>query len=95
MSLVLTLQIKRQGLECYFYVRQILENVMVTIGKVVPRQGQTQGTVPLTRLQKAIGLCLLLMYVSLIVVTIATLPYVANIDANVLPTFWQSRNLER
>jgi len=64
---------------------------MVTIGKVAPSQAETQDTVRLTRVQKAIGACLLLFYVAMIVITIATLPYVADVDAG----FWQLRNAER
>ncbi len=51
---------------------------MLTIGKEVPRQAQTQDTGGLTRWQKTMGVCLLLFYLAMIVITIATLPYVAN-----------------
>jgi hypothetical protein len=77
--------------ECNFSVYQILEDVMVA-GKVVPRQAETQDTVRLSKAQKVIGVCLLLFYLAMIVITIATLPYVASLDAGAL--FWQSRNSE-
>ena len=57
----------------------ILEDVMVTNRIVVPGQEKTQDTVSLTNWQKVIGVCLLLFYLAMIVITIATLPYVANI----------------
>lgn len=60
-------------------------------GSVVPREPETPDPVRLTRLQKGIGVCLLLFYLAMIVITIATLPYVANVDAG----FWQLRNAER
>jgi hypothetical protein len=63
---------------------------MGTVGKVVPRQAETKDTVSLTRLQKSVAVCLLLFYLAMIAITIATLPYVADVDASVL--FWQSRN---
>jgi hypothetical protein len=62
---------------------------MGTIGNVVPRHAETKDTVPLTRLQKSIGVCLLLFYLAMIVITIATLPYVADVDAGAVPRFWQ------
>jgi hypothetical protein len=68
----------------------MLEDVMGTVGKVVPRQAETKDTVSLTRLQKSVAVCLLLFYLAMIAITIATLPYVADVDASVL--FWQSRN---
>jgi hypothetical protein len=52
---------------------------MVTNRTVVPRQVKTQDTVSLTTWQKVIGVCLLLFYLAMIVITIATLPYVANV----------------
>ena len=52
---------------------------MVTNRTVVPRLAKTQDTVSLTNRQKAIGVCLLLFYLAMIVITIATLPYVANV----------------
>ena len=52
---------------------------MVTIRPVVPQRAETQDTVSLTTWQKVIGVCLLLFYLAMIVVTIATLPYVANV----------------
>jgi|tagenome__1003787_1003787.scaffolds.fasta_scaffold20740209_2 hypothetical protein len=63
---------------------------MGTVGKVVPRQAETKDTLSLTRLQKSIAVCLLLFCLAMIAITIATLPYVADVDASVL--FWQSRN---
>jgi hypothetical protein len=57
----------------------ILEDVMVTNRIVVPGQEKTQDTVSLTSWQKVIGVCLLLFYLAMIVITIATLPYVANV----------------
>lgn len=63
---------------------------MGTVGKVVPRQAETKDTVSLTRLQKSVAVCLLLFYLAMIAITIATLPYVVDVDASVL--FWQSRN---
>jgi hypothetical protein len=52
---------------------------MVTNKTVVPRRSKTQDIVSLTNWQKVIGVCLLLFYLAMIVITIATLPYVANI----------------
>jgi hypothetical protein len=52
---------------------------MVTNRTVVPRRVKTQDTVSLTNWQKVIGVCLLLFYLAMIVITIATLPYVANV----------------
>jgi hypothetical protein len=52
---------------------------MVTNRTVVPRRAKTQDTVSLTNWQKVIGVCLLLFYLAMIVITIATLPYVANV----------------
>ena len=57
----------------------ILEYVMVTNRSEVPRRVKTQDTVSLTNWQKVIGVCLLLFYLAMIVITIATLPYVANV----------------
>jgi hypothetical protein len=65
---------------------------MGTIGKVVPRQAETKDTVPLTRLQKSIGVCLLLFYVAMIAITIATLPYVADTDSGAVAVFWPLSN---
>ena len=56
-----------------------MEHVMVTNRTVVPRRAKTQDTVSLTNWQKVIGVCLLLFYLAMIVITIATLPYVANV----------------
>jgi hypothetical protein len=56
-----------------------LEDVMVTNRTIVPRRVETQDTVSLTNWQKVIGVCLLLFYLAMIVITIATLPYVANV----------------
>jgi hypothetical protein len=52
---------------------------MVTNRTEVPRRVKTQDTVSLTNRQKVIGVCLLLFYLAMIVITIATLPYVANV----------------
>ena len=52
---------------------------MVTNRTVVPRRVKTQDTVSLTNWQKVLGICLLLSYLAMIVITIATLPYVANV----------------
>jgi hypothetical protein len=52
---------------------------MVTNRTMVPRRAKTQDTVSLTKRQKVIGVCLLLFYLAMIVITIATLPYVANV----------------
>jgi hypothetical protein len=52
---------------------------MVTNRTVVPRRANTQDTVNLTNWQKVIGVCLLLFYLAMIIITIATLPYVANV----------------
>jgi hypothetical protein len=70
---------ERQLAECYFWVPSILEHAMVTNRTVVPRRATTQDTVSLTNWQKVIGVCLLLFYLAMIVITIATLPYVANV----------------
>jgi hypothetical protein len=86
------LQIKRQRLEVLFLRSSNLEDVMGTIGKVVPRQAETRDAVSLTRLQKSIGVCLLLFYLAMIVITIATLPYVA--DASTGAVFWPLQNSE-
>jgi hypothetical protein len=67
---------------------------MGTIGKLVPRQAETQDRVRLTRSQKMIGACLLFFYLAMIVITIATLPYLADLDASAGAPFWQSRNSE-
>ena len=63
----------------HFWVPSILEYAMVTNRTVVPRRATTQDTVSLTNWQKVIGVCLLLFYLAMIVITIATLPYVANV----------------
>jgi hypothetical protein len=52
---------------------------MVTNKTVEPRRSKTKDIVSLTNWQKVIGVCLLLFYLAMIVITIATLPYVANI----------------
>ena len=56
---------------------------------VVPRRAETQDTVILTNWQKVIGVCLLLFYLAMIVITIATLPYVANVAIPHLTIFVQ------
>jgi hypothetical protein len=52
---------------------------MVTNRSEVPRRVKTQDTVSLTNWQKVLGVCLLLFYLAMIVITIATLPCVANV----------------
>jgi hypothetical protein len=52
---------------------------MVTNKTVEPRRSKTKDIVSLTNWQKVIGVCLLLFYLAMIVITIATLPYVANV----------------
>ena len=69
----------QQSAECYFSVRQAWRIVMVTSRIVVPRRAEAQDTVSLTKWQKVIGVCLLLFYLAMIVITIATLPYAANV----------------
>jgi hypothetical protein len=49
------------------------------IRKVAPPQAETPDTMPLTRLQKTMGICLLLFYLAMIAITIATLPYVDSV----------------
>jgi hypothetical protein len=51
---------------------------MVTIRTEVPQRVETQNPEALTKWQKVIGVCLLLFYITMIAVTIATLPYVAD-----------------
>ena len=60
---------------------------MVTNRTVVPRRVKAQDTVSLTNWQKVIGVCLLLFYLAMIVITIATLPYVANVAIHHLTIF--------
>jgi hypothetical protein len=60
---------------------------MVMNRTVGPWQPTTRETVPLTNWQKVIGVCLLLFYLGMIVITIATLPYVANIPIPHLTIF--------
>jgi len=62
---------------------------MDTNRTVVPRRAKTQDIVRLTKWQKVIGVCLLLLYIAMIVITIATLPYVANVEIPHLTTFVQ------
>ena len=50
---------------------------------VVPRQPEMEGATGLTKGQKVFGICLLLFYVAMIAVTIATLPYLANVESAV------------
>ena len=61
----------------------ILEDVVVRNEIVVPGREKTQDTVSLTKWQKVIGVCLLLFYLAMIVITIATLPYVTNPSSTV------------
>jgi len=51
---------------------------MVTNKTVVP-PSPNAPEVSLTHWQKVVGVCLLLFYLAMIVITIATLPYVANV----------------
>ena len=53
---------------------------MATSKAVVPRQAETKHTAALTQGQKIIGVCLLLFYLAMIGITIATLPYVAKVE---------------
>ena len=62
---------------------------MVTNRIVVPGREKTQDTVSLTKWQKVIGVCLLLFYLAMIVITIATLPYVTNVAIPHLTIFVQ------
>ena len=56
---------------------------MATIRAGEPQRAEIQDDpARLTKWQKRIGICLLLFYVAMIAVTIATLPYVANVVAN-------------
>ena len=48
------------------------------------RQADTHDVGTLTKRQKAIGICLLLFYLAMIAVTIATLPYVSDVPAPVV-----------
>jgi hypothetical protein len=48
---------------------------------VMPRQTEMEGTAGLTKGQKIIGVSLLLFYLAMIGITIATLPYVAEIES--------------
>jgi hypothetical protein len=78
-SLNLSASVRRGNRQNAISASMILEDVMVSTGKVVPRQAETQETARLTKSQKAIGVCLLLFYLVMIVITVATLPYVANV----------------
>jgi hypothetical protein len=51
---------------------------MVTFRTGAPQQPETPDPVSLTKWQKVIGVCLLIFYLTMIAVTIATLPYVAD-----------------
>jgi hypothetical protein len=48
------------------------EDDMNMMRPIVPRREETQGTESLTKVQKVIGVCLLLFYLAMIGVTIAT-----------------------
>jgi hypothetical protein len=48
----------------------------------LPRHTHNEDTPGLTKAQKAIGICLLLFYLAMIGVTIATLPYVVHIESS-------------
>jgi len=54
---------------------------MATGKAVVPRQTEMEGTAGLTKGQKIIGVSLLLFYLAMIGITIATLPYVAEVES--------------
>ena len=54
---------------------------MVTIKTVVPRQAETPGTASLTKWQKVISILLLLFYLAMIGITIATSPFVTSIPS--------------
>jgi hypothetical protein len=69
---------EQQSADCYFWVPSNLEDVMIS-RTVVPWPAKTPDTASLTRWQKVIGVCLLVFYLAMIVITIATLPYVANV----------------
>jgi hypothetical protein len=51
----------------------------MVVGKVAPGQAQTEDPKPLTKWQKRMGICLLLFYLAMIAITIATLPYVDSL----------------
>jgi len=51
---------------------------MPTSKAVLRRETETEGVAGLTKGQKIIGVCLLLFYLAMIGITIATLPYIAN-----------------
>ena len=53
---------------------------MATSKAVAPRQTETKDTAALTQGQKIIGVCLLLFYLAMIGITIATLPYAADVE---------------
>jgi len=78
-----------QSAECYFWVRQSWRIVMVTNRAVVPQRSKTQDVVSLTNWQKVTGVCLLLFYLAMIIITIATSPYVANVAIPHLTIFVQ------
>jgi hypothetical protein len=61
----------------------ISEDVMI---RTVPRRGETQDTESLTKQQKVIGVCLLLFYLAMIGVTIATSKFnIANPSSLTIP----------
>jgi hypothetical protein len=53
---------------------------MATSKAVLPRPTEAKHTAALTQGQKIIGVCLLLFYLAMIGITIATLPYVTNVE---------------
>jgi hypothetical protein len=53
---------------------------MATSKAVPPRPPEAKHAAALTRGQKIIGVCLLLFYLAMIGITIATLPYVADVE---------------
>ena len=66
-----------------------LEDATAMNETVVPRLSKTEDTTSLTKRQKVIAICLLLFYLTMIAITIATLPYVANVAIPHLTIFVQ------
>lgn len=48
---------------------------------IVPRRPEMEGATGLTKGQKVFGICLLVFYLAMIAVTIATLPYLADVES--------------
>ena len=53
---------------------------MATSKAVLPQPPEANHAAALTRGQKIIAVCLLLFYLAMIGITIATLPYVADVE---------------